>query len=233
MSNPCFVVIPHAGASAATMKSLVENLSNILPTVTLELPGRGRRWRESLLYTADEAIQDLANQMKNIKFPILIGYSLGAYLAIGVVHFTPVTTPFIVAISNAPLYKHSYFLEKNALNLSEIEILNIARSFGSISPKILEDEIMRERAISILRADFAVSDSFLRQHHKIKVDCDIAAIYGIEDYISSIEADKWKLSTSRELTLFNVPGGHFSVLKHPQLIYKFVEELLLIKTKGR
>lgn len=80
------LLLHHAGGSAGVFDALIKALpSQIIKAVVLELPGRGRRWREELLTTADDAVDDLARAVDSLgrrEFAVF-GHSLGAYLGLG------------------------------------------------------------------------------------------------------------------------------------------------------
>lgn len=216
------IMLPHAGGTATVFDRLCAALpSGILP-VPLELPGRGRRWRETAVTTIDEAADDLAGQV-TAAFPgevAVFGHSLGAYLGLALAArladggTTRCTTLF--ASANAAPYSAELPSEVPPLLTTDDEIFAIAeRSGGEVLPQIREHPQLRTRAADLLRADFAIGDSFLRKRRETATAADLVVICGTEDVFAGTPLDDWRHSSRADTEVVRLPGGHF-YLEQPE-----------------
>ncbi len=86
--KPTIWCFPFAGASYYSYRPLFKNIENSFTIKYLELPGRGNRMNEPLLYSYDDILDDIYKQVKGeIEEPyIFFGHSMGAQLAFDTTH---------------------------------------------------------------------------------------------------------------------------------------------------
>src|SRR5215217_4762997 len=86
MKKPQLFLMHFAGGNCYSYQSII-NLLKEFDVISLELPGRGKRVKESLLTNFDLAAQDfysqIVNRLSNAPF-FIYGHSMGAYLTLKV-----------------------------------------------------------------------------------------------------------------------------------------------------
>jgi len=195
--KPTLWCFPFAGASYYSYKPLFKNIEQTYTIKYLELPGRGNRMNEPLLYKYDEILEDIFMQIKDqIQEPfILYGHSMGAQLAFDTAHLLLNCCnikPITLVVSGSPQ-----------------EILNDDEFFSFFEP--------------ILRADFQAIENFIYTR-KDQLDIPIRALLGDAEETTPDEASAWKKETTAEFNLKIFTGGHFFILEHAESILKVILE---------
>ncbi len=210
------LLLHHAGGSAAVFNMLVKELPAAIEPLPLELPGRGRRWRENLLTTVDDALDDLtAAAVASIHGEFAVfGHSLGAYLGLalagrweerGLARCT-----VLFASANAGPVKAVLPFSGSPLLTTDEEIFAVAaESGGGVSPQITASPKLRARTAGLLRADFALSESFLRSYRNTVIASDIVVCAGTEDIFSDLQLEQWSFSSATGTKVHHFPGDHF------------------------
>jgi surfactin synthase thioesterase subunit len=210
------IMLHHAGGSAAVFDRLAEALPDGIQPLPLELPGRGRRWREPPATTIEDAVDDLLRAVAGHRGEIAIfGHSVGAYLGLCLAARLAETgaarcsTLFVSA--NAGPVSAELPCAGSPLLTSDEEIFAIAeKSGGTISPQIREHPVLRERTAALLRADFSLGDSFLRKRRATTVSAGLVVCCGTEDVFTDAQLDSWRHSTTgRTEVTPRLPGDHF------------------------
>jgi len=210
------IMLHHAGGSAAVFGRLAEALPDGILPLPLELPGRGRRWREAPVTTIEDAVGDLERAVAGLRGEIAVfGHSVGAYLGLCLAARLaeiggPRCSTLFVSANAGPVSAELPCAGPPSLTTDE-EILAIAeRSGGTISPQIRAHPVLRERTAALLRADFSLGDSFLRERRATTVGADLVVCCGTEDVFTDAQLDSWRHSTTgaTEVTP-RFPGGHF------------------------
>ncbi|MFI0776981.1 thioesterase II family protein [Streptomyces sp. NPDC021212] len=210
------IMLHHAGGSAAVFDRLAEALPDGVQPLPLELPGRGRRWREAPVTTVEDAVDDLLRAVAGQRGEIAIfGHSVGAYLGLCLAARLAETggprCPTVFVSANAGPVSAELPCEGSPLLTTDEEIFAIAeKSGGTISPQIREHPVLRERTAALLRADFSLGDSFLRKRRATTVSADLVVCCGTEDVFTDAQLDSWRhSSTGRTSITPRLPGGHF------------------------
>lgn len=213
------LVIPYAGGSAAHMTPLLRSLPSWVRARAVELPGRGRRWRDTPVDTLEAAVRDLIAAIPFDGSFAVFGHSLGAYLALALMarmedHGDHRGTVLFAAANVAP-GRRRRFLERPAATLSEDQILELAARFGPVPDAVITDPDLREGLIRILRSDFALSDSFLRQWNGRRISAPIVALAGTDEPFTAEDVTQWGRSTETDFREDRIRGGHFFPVETP------------------
>ncbi|MFB1044714.1 thioesterase II family protein [Streptomyces chrestomyceticus] len=212
------VLLHHAGGSAAYFDPLVKALPPEIAPLAVDLPGRGRRWRETPVTTIDEAVDSLLETVSAIDGPFSVfGHSLGAYVGLALaarLEETGARSQCVTLFASANSGPRGAVLpfEGSPLTTTDEEIFEItAKSGGGLSQQVLDHPQLRRRTADLLRADFSVSQSFLSRQRRTVTEADIVVCYGTDDIFTAEQLDQWRLNTtaSTETRLF--PGGHFYI----------------------
>ncbi|MFB7745349.1 thioesterase II family protein [Streptomyces sp. NPDC056132] len=230
------VLLHHAGGSAAYFEPLVKALPPDIRAVALDLPGRGRRWRETPVTTVDEAVDSLTDALTSIEGPFSIfGHSLGAYVGLALATRLEETggrgqcTTLFASANSGPQGAALPF-EGSPLSLTDEEIFEVTtQAGGGLSPQILGHPQLRRRTADLLRADFAISQSFLTKQRRTVTEADIVVCHGTDDIFTAQQIDQWRLNTTglTEVQLF--PGGHFYVEQNTAELVKTITGRLLAR----
>ncbi|KUF16719.1 thioesterase II family protein [Streptomyces silvensis] len=206
----------HAGGSAAVFRRLIRLLPDHIRPVAAELPGRGRRWREPTLHTADDAVRDLTDLVVREVGPdedlALFGHSMGAYLGLGVAAALerrggPRCQVLFASANLAPQLASPLFADDTAPPSDE-EVLDRAARFGALDAGLLRDPHIAARAAALLRADFDICDSFVRTMSWTVTESPVVVCRGQDDAFGDEHTDLWQWSSVQPLTTCTFPGGH-------------------------
>ncbi|WP_050799843.1 thioesterase II family protein [Streptomyces himastatinicus] len=217
MTPRTLIMLHHAGGSAAVFDRLAEALPDGIQPLPLELPGRGKRWREAPVTTIEDAVDDLLRAVAGQPEEIAIfGHSVGAYLGLCLAARLAETggprCSTLFASANAGPVSAELPCEGSPLLTTDEEIFAIAeKSGGTISPQIREHPVLRERTAALLRADFSLGDSFLRKRPATTVvSAELVVCCGTDDVFTDAQLDSWRHSTTGRTDITpRLPGDHF------------------------
>ena len=223
MSYLPLVILHHAGGSSQVFTELISALPTSIEVFPLDLAGRGRRWREPPAVTVERAIDDLllqiADNLADQDFAIF-GHSMGAYLGLaiaarlGASGVGSTRCPVLFASANAGPRSVSPLFTQDPLAADDSEVLDVAQRFGTLTAEISQHEQLLSRAVRLLRADFAVCDSFIRTLAKTKVTSKLIVCYGEDDIFTESELSSWQLSSAAPMRLVPFRGAHFYLTDH-------------------
>lgn len=231
-SNEKTIVLLHfAGGNCYSFNFLKKYLPNV-KVVSLELPGRGRRIRESLLYNMDQAVDDLLQQflLQNIQGDYLIyGHSMGATHALLLTSklekmhgmHPPV---HVVATGNyIPVGKK----KKETYQLPTDELKQVLKDFGGLSNELLEEDELFEYFEPVIRADLELLEKETIVLHR-PVQTPIKVIMGSEE--EGVEQiDNWKELTMSECSREVWSGNHFFIHQHAERLAHLLNNFFLNK----
>jgi pimeloyl-ACP methyl ester carboxylesterase len=105
---PALVFIHGLGGSTATWDGVVAELSPSFTTIAIDLLGHGQSPvpEDPALYTRDAALADLDDVLTTIDGPaVLVGHSLGGYLALAHAATRPGATAGVVVLNTGPGFR--------------------------------------------------------------------------------------------------------------------------------
>lgn len=218
MEKPQLFIFHFAGGSSYSFQFLTSFLDNF-DVISLELPGRGARAKETLLKTFELAALDIFNQIVSRlsmgKFA-LYGHSMGAMIAYRVCQMLEETGryPQVVVVSgnSGP----ESIKPKNRYSLNDFELLEELKKLGGIPNEFYENKELLDFYLPVLRADFEIVEKkpdLLRT----KVQSPIYAIMGNSEDGAS-EINNWQNFTTSKFESCLLEGGHFFLFNHPQRI---------------
>jgi len=221
----------HAGGSALVYDRWKKYLHSSINLIPVELAGRGRRFGEPFYMGIDEAIADIYFQLKdrlnegNFSF---WGHSMGAILAFEVLckckqlmNYEPVHIFF--SGSNPP---HIMKVESIS-NLPDSDFLEKILLYGGIHKGILQNEKLLNIALSILREDFKVIESYTHKNIGMRFECDISIFSGKQD-IGVLRQDltQWTKYTHGGCSIYEFEGGHFFLNDYDREITNIINSKL-------
>jgi medium-chain acyl-[acyl-carrier-protein] hydrolase len=109
-------------------------------------------------------------------------------------------------------------------NLADKEFLAELRRLNGTPRELLDHEELMEVMLPILRADFALYETYLYSNEP-PMNCPISAFGGVQDRrVSASDLEAWRSQTSASFSLRMFPGDHF-FLKEPLLLRALSQEL--------
>ncbi|GAA2995920.1 alpha/beta fold hydrolase [Kitasatospora albolonga] len=228
------LMLHHAGGSASYFDVLAKALPPEIRPVAVDLPGRGRRWREAPATTMNEAVDALLDGVAELDAPFAVfGHSLGAYVGLSLaarLEETGAANRCVTLFASANSGPRGAVLpfDGSPLTTSDEEIFRIAAESGGGVPRtILDHPQLRRRTADLLRADFSISESFLAKDRQTVTEADIVVCYGADDIFTADQLDLWRLNTTQSSQIHLFPGGHFYVEENATALAELIARRLL------
>jgi medium-chain acyl-[acyl-carrier-protein] hydrolase len=209
----CF---PCAGGLASAYSGWATRLPAEVEVCAVQLPGRGRRLKESSFTRISPLIQALAPILLpylDIPF-VFLGHSMGATLGFEIarqlrrqgepqpVHLFVCSCPAPqVPLTGQPIYQLP-----EAAFISELR-----HRYNAIPEAIANDAELMQLFLPSLRADFAMIDTYTHTD-EAPLDCSITVLGGLQDdTISRSNLANWQDQTCKTFTLQMFTGDHFFI----------------------
>jgi medium-chain acyl-[acyl-carrier-protein] hydrolase len=206
----CF---PYAGGGVSIFRAWSDGLPADVEVCPIQLPGRGTRLMEPPFARLSPLIQALAEAL----FPLLdipfafFGHSLGALISFELArqlrrqHAVQPVRLFISA-DRAPQIPNR---DPAIHSLPEREFLVEVCRLNGTPRKVLEDDELRQIMLPLLRADFAVYETY-GYSTEPPLNCPISAFGGLQDQrVNRGDLEAWREQTSSSFSLRMFPGDHF------------------------
>ncbi len=230
----CF---PYSGGGAQVFSPFAEMLPPNISVYALEMPGRGRRFKEiphkSVFSLVKEAVEGMQLIPDNSKF-IFLGHSLGGLIAF--------ETARELDHRNMPLPMHLYvsgtrapqipMRELTVSDLSHDEFIEKLKELGGTPDEILENKEMLEIMTPILLNDFKLYEAYRFQAYA-PLECPITAFGGSKDkFVKPDDIQMWSEHTSRLFTKHIFDEGHFFIHTHSKEMIDIVMQNLTLQLRG-
>jgi medium-chain acyl-[acyl-carrier-protein] hydrolase len=206
----CF---PYSGAAANIYYSWADVLPSSWEICPVQLPGRGTRMSEPLAQRLGPQVEAVAQGLAPyLDRPYaLFGHSMGALISFELVRF--------LRRSGARLPVHLFVSGHEAPQLPdrnpplhtlpEQEFITKLRELNGTPDEVLMHTELLQLLIPILRADFAVCETYA-YHPEPPLPCPISAYGGLgDDYVNSEELASWRNQTAAQFSVRMFPGDHF------------------------
>jgi medium-chain acyl-[acyl-carrier-protein] hydrolase len=206
----CF---PYAGGTAMTYRRWPESLPGGVEVCAVQLPGRADRLREKPFCSLLPLVRAVAHAIApRLDKPFaLFGHSMGAMVAFELARHLRgewglLPAHLFVSGRRAPQLDRS---ERVTYNLSEPEFIESLRDLNGTPPEVLEHRELMQLMSPLLRADFAVCQTY-DYLHEPPLACPITAFGGLSDReVSRQQLEAWREQTSASWVLRMLPGDHF------------------------
>ena len=221
----CF---PYAGAGALIFRKWSDALPHDIEVCPIQLPGRGTRLTEPPFTKLPCLIEALARALVPLldKPFAFFGHSLGALIGFELARqirrqhgLHPVR--LFASAGRAPQIPHR---APPIHTLPDNQFLAELRRLNGTPRELLDHEELMEVMLPILRADFALYETYLYSTEP-PLNCPISAFGGLQDRrVSASDLEAWRSQTSASFSLRMFPGDHF-FLKEPLLLQALSQEL--------
>ncbi|WJV55270.1 alpha/beta fold hydrolase [Prodigiosinella aquatilis] len=226
------VIFHHAGGSAAALRTFAKSFPSDFNIILMEMPGRGRRRQEPLLFEADKVIQDFFPRIPAEDPIVFIGHSLGAYIAYLMASHCRTRDPYrnigLVAISNLPIHCRQHFPSLDLSDISQQQLLQFAELAGQLPDWLKQDERLIKQFLQVFAADLSVANSINTEQEAPLVNTPILVIYGKDDPLLPSPPYRWQECTQNAFQMIGIPGDHFILNQHETdisgMITRFIDK---------
>lgn len=225
----CF---PHAGGGASIYRTWADNLPEEIEVCAIQLPGREDRLAEAAFTRLPSLIWALAQGL----YPYLkarpfafFGHSMGGFVSFEMArylrthdHVGPLQ--LFVAAQKAPQLLDP---DPPLHDLPDAEFIQRLRTLNGTPPEVLQNAEVLEFAMPMLRADFAVCETY-QYVDEAPLTCPILAFGGVADNkISHDELAAWQQQTTSSFSLRMFSGDHFFVEMNRNILLQIIAHELL------
>jgi surfactin synthase thioesterase subunit len=219
----CF---PYAGGGALAFRTWPAGLPPEVEVCPVQLPGRENRLRERPFTRLPHLIEVLVDVlMPYMQMPfVFFGHSVGALIGFelarelrtrdraGPLHlFVSARRAPQLAEPNPPMHQ-----------LPEADFVDRLKEFNGTPQAVLREPELMALFIPILRADFALLETYLYAEAQ-PLDCPITAFGGMQDgKATREELTAWRCQTRGEFRLQLFPGGHFYLQNAQRLLLQAI-----------
>lgn len=213
----CF---PHAGSGASGFHAWLDAFPREIEVLPVQIPGRENRLQEALFRDFTPLVEALAQALRPYLVPpfAFFGHSMGALLSFGLARYLRAQQADLPVHLFASAYRAPQVpnLEEPLHLLPEATFIQKLRGLNGTRPEILENEELRQFLLPILRADFAVCETF---HYvpEPPLPCPISVFSGSRDTrVRQEDLLRWQELTSNTFRHASFPGDHF-FLQQPEI----------------
>lgn len=217
------ICLPYAGGGATVFRAWHDLLPENVEVCPVQLPGRETRFQEP----PAEDLEALVAALTPALLPLLdrpfaiYGHSLGALLGFALAQrlraehgLTP--THLLVGARRAPQVPAR---GAPMHQLSEAAFVSALRQrYNGIPSVLLQQPELLRLFLPILRADFKLLETYVYPSPPA-LECPIVAFGGSEDpLVEASELDAWAAQTRGRFERHTLPGGHFFLQSHRDLL---------------
>jgi surfactin synthase thioesterase subunit len=224
--------VPYAGGSAGIFNKWKGFLDEGIELYPVELAGRGRRSREPLYTTMEEAVDDVYNQLQSELDQhdyALFGHSMGSLIIFELYHKLMEKKhkkPFHVFFSGSRA-PHLRNIDEDMHLLPDDEFLERIKNFGGTPEEFFTNNELLNIFLPILRADIKVVATYKCGKRTDRLDCPITVFGGTEDEINFESLVSWNEHTTKAGKVHLFPGGHFFINSNTQEVVQGINQTLM------
>lgn len=224
--------IPFAGGSKYSYNLFRKFLPDNILFEPLELPGRGERITENLVSDMHAMAEDLFQQIKN-QLPqkyVIYAHSMGTILGYLlckklVKHNLTLPSHLIFTGSSGPSNPER---ERERHALPKKEFKEKLLEYGGSPDEVLSNDELFEFFEPILRNDFKAVETYYYEQDGEPLPIPITTIYGSSEKLSREEVELWKQESKEEVSIRQLPGGHFFIFDYPMEIVRTILKTALV-----
>ncbi|MGD6900407.1 thioesterase II family protein [Bacillus infantis] len=233
MEKVRLLCLPYAGGSAASIYlPWKKKLDRNIEVIPLELAGRGKRIRESLLYSVEDTVSDLLEKQlgmleEGIPYNIF-GHSMGGLLAFELCRKInerglPLPENLLISAFQPPDVK----LEGDIHLLPMEAFAEKMRLAGNIPESIFIDKDLYKVFMPILYADYKMVFEYVYKPIKDRMKVDLHLFTGTTDFrVYQLRKD-WARQTKGLFKDYIFNGGHFFIRESEKAVLNQLESILL------
>jgi medium-chain acyl-[acyl-carrier-protein] hydrolase len=224
----CF---PYAGGGSSIFRRWQSHLPETVELCFAQFPGRETRMREPPVADMATIVDELAREIKPwLDLPYaFFGHSMGALVAFELARRLrdeagAELTHLFLSGRRAPQLAVT---ERTIYNLPEPEFIEEVARLNGTPREVLEHPELMEIVLGLLRADFAVCQTY-RYAPAPPLRCRITALGGLQDDWADRESlAAWRAQTTASFTLRMLPGDHFYLNQSSEQLLRILEHELV------
>jgi len=214
------ICLPFAGAGASFFQEW-KGTHDSLEIHGVQLPGREKRFLEEPYVNAHRAADDVVASLKRESLPgapaIIFGHSLGAVLAFEVAKKMEALNFYsslrLVASGSPDPWTQRASRASDVVNDAAF-VAKICELSG-YAHEALEDPMMRELLLPILRADVRMHEDY-RPGDAATLGIPVMTVRGTDDRLVAREqVECWHKATTSIVRHEEIPGGHMYFVREP------------------
>jgi medium-chain acyl-[acyl-carrier-protein] hydrolase len=207
----CF---PYGGAGASGYRAWSRSLPQEVEIVPVNFPGREARFRETPYTRMEPLLAELTATLDFTSAPFaFFGHSLGALVAFALareLRRLGKRAPSLLVVSGYPA-PQLHRDRPHVAHLPHDEFVATLREHFDVTPDLLDDPVLAEMALPVLRADLAIVETYVYRDEP-PLALPLAAFGGIGDPEASEEQIRgWQAQSTQPVRVRMFPGGHFFV----------------------
>ncbi|NXM37996.1 SAST synthase, partial [Gymnorhina tibicen] len=211
-----------AGGGTSQLAQWGKVFSDSIEVFCIRFPGRETSligpFAKDMTSIVDEVTNVLLKELKEKPFAFF-GDSFGSYVSFAVaLHLKEKygLEPVHLFISGGHAPHSEGFLAVKSLPISDTkdeEILAHLQIIGETPSELLHNEDIRKQMVLTVREVFRVLQTFFFEKAEMDIpfSCDITCFNGSDDKVHDVQA--WQELTSGDTSFYELPGGHFYLLK--------------------
>nr|WP_252187522.1 thioesterase domain-containing protein [Anaeromonas gelatinilytica] len=220
--------LPYAGASATIYYKLNPFLEERIKMIPIELSGRGTREDEPLLFSFEDAVDDVISEIEyNVDSDdeyMLLGYSFGSILSYeAILRLKKKPLHLFLAAFQPPMYKSSY---TDTLRLNDKDFVYRLVETGGIDNSVIKDMKLFEPFIPIIRADYSAVEDYKFKKPRKKIKCNATIFYTKEDEYSEKIRD-WNHIFDFPCEYKEFAGDHFFIRREYNKIAHIINSVAM------
>lgn len=202
-----------------------------LEVIIAQYPGRGVRLKEKPYTSLKQLVSDMIPDFQSIaqgKPFAIFGHSLGAYVGYELAHVLRedlglLPIHLFVSGRNAP---HCNGNMEPIHDLPEAEFIDAIKRYNGTPHEVLENKELMELFIPILRADFAMCETY-EYTLRLPLMTPITVLNGDSDpFIEKEYLEKWTELTTENCSIEFFKGDHFYLNESQRELFSYMKQAL-------
>ena len=214
------ICFPYAGGSSWIFRQMAGYLRGRVEVLPVDLPGRGKRHSERRIDGWSELSALLVSElMPQLHAPYaLLGYSLGALVALNVAHeiasqrsskVQPPTALVACALSGPQTLEHPQLLHR----MEDRAMFEALRGLGGIPDELMASPELIALSAPSMRADLRLFETFQPKGMPLR-GVPVHVYYGRDDDSVGADVASWRVETDAALHGRAFDGGHMFIHDH-------------------
>nr|WP_281179636.1 alpha/beta fold hydrolase [Streptomyces violens] len=204
-------MFPHSGAGPNALAPVVEQLPGAYEVLGVTLPGRERRFAESVEVDPSNLVGAVRQELSGLKPcpTVFFGHSLGGSVAVALALADPALCSGLVISAQLPggsrIERPDEWADADLLRIVEL---------GEGTPReLLADPTWRAYVLGLLRSDLQLGARLGQQNLKGKLAVPVRILGGMQDRLVSVDQlASWHAHVNSGVQVKTFPGGHFYLL---------------------
>lgn len=236
MNNAQLFSIPYAGGGRYSFLGLKPFLPAHLEHVALELPGRGQRVTEDLLFDLDRMVDDLYRQLQARRTGapyVLYGHSMGGILGhrlLRRLQAAGAELPQHLVVTGCAAPRCERY-QKKRHRLSDGLLTQELMKLGGLPPEVMASEELMAFCLPIIRADLQALELHAYQA-AAPYPVPLTVVAGTAEGLSDDDLAAWEPETSAGCRTLRLPGNHFFIDRHYPVLARLLAEAVEVPTEA-